>query len=798
MQSTTIPLRGVRVHNLKSIDVDIPLGGLTVVTGVSGAGKSSLVFDTLFAEAQRRYVQSFSVYTRQFLERFDRPHADTIGDLPPAIAIRRAQVGATETVGALTGLAEAVRLLFTRAGTLHCPACGLPVRAQRTDDVLAALQALPVGTRVALAFSSLAPDVSEQPAWRASLREEGYVRIQHAGQIHRLDEPAAPTIPPGSAVWVLVDRVEAGKTPAERVRESVEAAFRRGEGRMGLLTDTSETVFDQRPVCARCGQPLAELSPRLFDARDPIGACETCQGTGVLGKSGVPCNACAGLGLNAVARAVRLGDTVIADWLTRPCDEVANVLHRLDLPAEHRALTDSMRDRLGTLTSLDLAFLTLAQPASRLSDGALRRIALAAALASSLVQVLYLIDEPTLGMHPRDVPRLVAALHRLCDRGNTVVVIEHERTLIASADHVIDLGPGAGDEGGTLVYQGAPAGLADAPESPTSDFWTGRDAIDVPDARRKPIGMLTLKAPSYEFPLGVLCAVTGVAGAGARRLVMDTLARALDAAKKKKDVPSPVAGAGKLADVVLLDQAPLPRSARSNPATLLKIFDEIRALYAATTDAKIRNFGPGHFSFNQPGGRCETCEGEGTLTIDMQFLADVTTTCPECQGKRYRKEVLDIKVRNRSIAEVLDLTVREAFRFFRAQPKIEKKLKVLIDVGLEYLRLGQPVDTLAIGEGQRLKLASHLASSRKAGCLFLLEEPSAGLHPADVANLLACFDRLLDTGHSLIVVDNDIDVLACADWIIELDAGQVVAQGTPEAVAQYPSATATSLRGRLT
>jgi excinuclease ABC subunit A len=464
--------------------------------------------------------------------------------------------------------------------------------------------------------------------------------------------------------------------------------------------------------------------------------------------------------------------------------------------------TEQIRERLKPLVELDLGYLTLQQPATTLSDGAARRIALTGALASNLVHVLYLIDEPTTGLHPRDTDKLLDALRRLRERGNTLVVIEHDHRVIEAADHVIDLGPGAGEDGGRLTYHGSVAGLALAAENPTSDFWTGRSFIQVPTQRRKPTGVLKLSGAStnnlqslhVEFPLGVLCAVTGVSGAGKSSLVEQTLYPALCLAKKKKGAagltPAKVTGTQQITDVILLDQAPLPRSSRSNPATYLKIFDEIRELFAATVDAKIRNFGPGHFSFNQPGGRCETCEGQGSLTIDMQFLADVTTTCPECQGRRYRKEVLDIKVRSRSIAEVLDLTIREAFRFFRAQPAIEKKLKVLLDVGLEYLRLGQAVETLAGGECQRLKLAGHLAASRKTGCLFLLIEPTAGLHPADVANLQECFDRLLSAGHSLIVIEHDLDVISSADHVIDLGpeggagGGRIVAQGTPEEVAQ--------------
>jgi excinuclease ABC subunit A len=784
MQSqNSLALRGVRVHNLKSIDIEIPLDRLTVVTGVSGAGKSSLVFDTLYAEAQRRYLQSFSTSTRQFLERFDRPDADDIGDLLPAVAIRRMpHKSPRTTVGSLTEIADQVRLLFARAGEITCPTCGQRVIAHRTADVIAAVQALPTGTRATIAFAATPVNEADQAAWLASLLEEGYVRIQVGTIVYRLDESPLPTFVSTETVWVLLDRIEVGTTPIERLTESIDAAFRRGQSRIGVFTDTTKYLYDQHFVCPACQRVFPPPESRLFDANDPLGACSTCQGAGVVGKGAEVCPACHGRRLNDNALAVRVGERDIADWFAMEARDLLAFTSALTLPSDPQTdvLLEQIHTRMAALAALDLGYLTLQQPAATLSDGVARRIALAAALTSNLVNVLYLIDEPTTGLHPRDSGKLIDSLHRLRDRGNTVVVIEHDRAIIAAADHVIDLGLGAGEEGGTVTYHGPPAGLDSATENPTSDFWTGRSFIEVPEVRRKPTGLLKLTGATannlqnlaVDFPLGVLCVVTGVSGAGKRSLVEQTLYPALCLVKKKKadgsSTTAKVSGAQHISDVVLLDQAPLPRSSRSNPATYLKIFDEIRELFAETVDAKIRNFTPGHFSFNQPGGRCETCEGQGTLTIDMQFLADVTTTCPECLGQRYRKEILDIKVRSRSIAEVLDLTVREAFRFFRAQPAIEKKLKMLLDVGLDYLRLGQAVDTLAGGEGQRLKLAGHLASSRKTGVLFLLMEPTAGLHPADVANLLDCFERLLSAGHSLIVVENSADVVASADWVIEL------------------------------
>lgn len=799
-----IVLRGVRVHNLRAIDVEIPLQALIVFTGVSGAGKSSLAFDTLDAEAQRRYLQSFSATTRQFLERFDRPDAEWIGDLPPAIAIgrRAASPGPRATVGSLTEVGDYLRLLLARAGTVHCPTCGQELQASQPQDMIDAALAQPAGTRVTVAFAAEAGTDD----WVETLREQGFVRVQIAGRVHRLDEPARPVVSAGSAVWVLVDRLEPGAESAGRLADSVETAFARGGGRAALLTDTSERVFDRRLRCPHCQTDFPDLEPRLFDRDDPLGACSVCGGTGRT-RDDAPCPTCDGLGWNEAARAVRLGGREITALNGMSLAELADFLAEVNLPAARVVkcgfLLDQLRRRLALLNAIDLGYLAPGRSAATLAAGELRRARLATALDASLVNALYVIDEPSVGLHPRDLAKLLAELVRLRDAGNTVVVIEHDRAVIAAADHVIDLGPGAGAEGGRVTYQGLPVGLADV-AAPTGDWWAGRAASAVPVRRRRPAGRLrlsgarthNLKDLTVEFPLGVLCVVTGVSGAGKSSLVEETLYPALVQGGKKrvaKQTAAQLAGAEQVQDVVLMDQEPLPRTGRTNPATYLKIFDDIRALFAETTEARARGYDAGHFSFNQPGGRCETCAGQGSLTVEMQFLADVSATCPECRGSRYRKDVLDVRVRSLNVAEVLALTAREAFRFFRAQPLIGRRLKPLLDVGLDYLRLGQPFDTLSGGECQRLKLAAHLAASRKPRTLFLLLEPTAGLHPADVARLLDCLARLLESGHSLIVVEHDLDVIKCADYVIDLgpeagDAGGfIVAVGTPEEVAQVES-----------
>jgi excinuclease ABC subunit A len=811
----TIALRGVRVHNLQNIDVDLPLRRLSVVTGVSGSGKSSLLFDTLYAEAQRRYLQSFSASTRQFLERLEQPDAERIDHVPPAIAVSQRFAVRTPraTVGTLTEIVEYLRLLLARCGTVYCLQCGQELHAASTADIVRAIENLPAGTRFSIGYPSRPAAETSVADWTAALREEGLIRVQIDGRLYRLDGEALPDFTEATRAWVLIDRLEAGRLTVERLVDSVETALARGDGQLALLMDDDERVFDQRLVCPRCRIPYPALEPRLFSFNDPLGACPTCQGTGVArgGKRGheQPCATCRGTRLSELAGIARIGGSSISELSATSLTHLADFLAALQLPERNRPagqlLLQQMRTRLGYLLEVEVGYLTLDRSANTLSVGESQRLRLTTALGSNLVNALYVLDEPSIGLHPRDTQKLLAVLRRLREAGNTLVVAEHDPALIRAADHVVDLGPGAGEEGGRVLYQGVPDGLAASEVSVTGAYLSGRAHIAVPGQRRSQnhgrlqlVGARThhLKNLSVDFPLGVLCVVTGVSGAGKSTLVQETLYPALCRQRHKKELvtglplETDVRGAGQLGDVVLMDQTPLARTARSNAATYIKVFDDIRTLFADTTEARVHNFTAGDFSFNQPGGRCETCEGQGTMTVDMQFLADVTVTCPDCQGQRYRRELLNVKVRNLSIAEVLNLTVREAFRFFRTHRSIERRLKWLLDVGLDYLRLGQPADTLSGGECQRLKLAGHLAASRKPRCLFLLDEPTAGLHPADVARLLDCFDRLLQTGHSLIVVEHHLDVIKCADHVIDLGpgageaGGRVVAAGTPEQVAQ--------------
>ncbi len=820
---TQIELRGVRVHNLQNIDVAIPLGQWTAVTGVSGAGKSSLVFDTLYAEAQRRYLQSLSIAIRQQLERFEQPQADSIGDLPPAIACRdlTGRTDGTSTVGTASEIDDYLRLLLIRAGTLFCPQCGQPVQPQRVVDVLAKIAAMQTGIQVTVAFP-YQPDPEEEPAsWAGRLRAQGFVRIVADGALVRLDEALPPT---GiTALRVIVDRLITGRAETSRWREALETAFAQGNGRLYFITDSGEKVFDQRWHCARCDFVVKEPEAGMLDLRDPRGACGACGGTGMVTAKkkesfaqSIHCAMCQGGGWSEFARSMRLGGKNIHDLSScLQLSELAQFLAALPAQPDTEQVRQELMRRLDFLLESGLGHLTLRRPVSSLAAGERKRLRLAKVILSNLAGALYLVEEPSAGLHPLELPQVLKQLRRLVAAGNTVVTIDHHADVMRAADYLLDLGPGAGEEGGRIVAAGSIQDLVDAADSVTGEFLSGTSVIATPGRRRTPTGWLRLDSATWHnlceisvrVPLGVLCAVTGVSGAGKRSLAVDILYHSLQRLKNKNPADNMPArarlqGASQVREVVLVEGGPLPRTARINPATSLKLFDEIRSLFAETTEAKIRGFDAGHFSFNQLQGRCEVCDGQGTLTVDMQFLADVTMTCPECHGSRYKKEILGVTVRSLNIADVLNLTVREAFRFFRAQRGVQRKLKWLIDVGLEYLRLGQPTETLSSGECQRLKLAGNLASMRKPGCLFILLEPSAGLHPADTQRLLDCLDGLVQTGHSVLVVENNLDVIQCADYVIDLGpgagtaGGRIVAEGTPEEIAAAEGSTTGRHLGR--
>jgi excinuclease ABC subunit A len=927
--SRAIQLRGVEVHNLKQVDLDLPHRRLIVFCGLSGSGKSSLAFDTLYAEGQRRYIESFSAYTRQFLERLEKPAAQRIDGIPPAIAVasRGPSRSSRSTVGTATETNDYLRLLFAKIGRVFCQSCGREVRRDNPQSVADELTALPAGARYLLTYPVAADAARDPERLSASLREAGYQRVLCGQRMLSLDRDslaAAMTDEPAGPIDVVIDRLTAGGASDRRLRDSLETAFEQGAGRAFVFVESGlpqpwqqrgveqpidgqpwrRIGFSSRLSCEDCQREYSTPEPRLYSFNSPLGACPECEGFGnvididldlvvpdprktiaegavapwntpayhheleellalapdykltvdvpfseltepqrALIREGVPqrkfgglkgffawlerkkykmhirvflsrwrsystCPVCHGTRLKSESLATRIGGLNIAEVCRLKTSDALRFFRELQLDQAERAIGGSMLEqvqaRLRYLEAVGLGYLTLERTLRTLSGGEAQRVALTSALGSSLVNMLYVLDEPTAGLHPQDTDRLIRAIAGLRDRGNTVVVVEHEEAMIRAADQVVEIGPGAGQRGGRVVFQGTPAELV-AGDSLTGDYLAGRRGVRPPGKRRQPShGWIRLAGArgnnlqnlTVEFPLGMLCVVTGVSGSGKSTLVQDTLYPAL-CRRLRVEAPKPLAfdaiyGDGQLHEVVLVDQSPIGRSPRSNPVTYVKAFDEIRAVFAQTLEARAHHYTPSHFSFNVEGGRCTKCQGDGYLQIDMQFLADVYMRCDVCQGRRYRREILDITYRSRNIAEVLEMTVREAFTFFRGHPKVQARLKKLIDVGLDYLRLGQPANTLSGGESQRLKLAGYLSAAKRGRALFMLDEPTTGLHFADVVQLIDCFEALLAIGHSLIVVEHNLQLIKSADYVIDLgpgaaeDGGRVVAHGPPEMVARNP------------
>lgn len=810
---------GVRVHNLKSIDVSIPIGKLTVLTGVSGSGKSSLAFDTLYAEGQRRYLESFSAYARQHLPKFDRPAADSIENIPPAIAIAQ-HVGSLGRgmAAAAAGVLDYIKLAFAHGSTTVCPKCQQSVIRPTPEAIRRDLGAVPAAANVTIAFVIDPADFDDPDDLVALLREQGFLRIERNGTIVRLDDPAMKSVDLRDPIRVLVDRLAATKLADSRFSESIETALRHGADGVHVQVGDQWRTYSERLRCPKCATEFLDPEPSLFQTSNPLAICPACHGECETrekkpkGKStkakaiDAPsaCSECDGSGFRWEVLAHRLGARNFAETLRLTIDEAIEFFSGLEeLKTEsalfYRRVVEPLIRRLGVLADVGLGYLTLGRDASSLSTGESQRVVLTRALGSGLSQTLFVLDEPTAGLHPQDVDAIIACLQRLRTEGNTVVVVEHDRSVIRSAEWIVDLGPGAGAEGGNVLYSGSIDGLEHSVRSTTAQY------LELPvidsSQQRKPRGRLRLEGARAHnlqdvhatFPLHCLCVVAGVSGAGKSSLVMESLLPALHAVHSGQALPSNVGtltGAELVDEVIRLDAEAIGRSLRSNPATYLKIFDEVRQQFAEMLEAKVRGLGASAFSFNLPEGRCERCEGAGVLTVDMQFLPEATVACPDCGGARFQQRVLEVKYRGRNIAETLDLTIREAFAFFRGRTKVQEKLETLIGVGLEYLRLGQPLTTLSGGELQRLKLANYLGPNHGRRCLFVLEEPSSGLHPADIESLLGCLDGLIEAGHSIILIDHRPDLWSVADHLIEVGpgagaaGGRIIAEGTPTEVAR--------------
>ena len=901
----TISLRGIRVHNLKNIDLDILHDKLTVITGVSGSGKSSLAFDTIYAEGQRRYVESLSTYARQFLEKMDRPQLESVEGIPPAIAIQQKAPSrsARSTVGTATEIYDYLRLLFARIGQVYCRKCGKPVVRHSIEDILERLKEFS-GERAFIVAPMGQTDESTAEKI-ADLMKRGFARVMLDGCVLTLEEalsdPEGGDGLPEDVEWgIVVDRVAIQPRARARLADSLEAAYAEADGKLLVhVLDGPVLAFTNHQVCYECGLEYGDPFPQLFSFNSPLGACSECNGFGniieidmdlvvpdkrktlnegaikpwtfpnydwpmaelrvIAPKHKLPldrpfkdlsdkhlrllmngaghfpgirgffsllekkkykvhvrvllsrfrgyttCHECGGSRLRPEALAIKIQDHTIADVCTKRIRHALEFLQKLKLSKQQqdvaRLLLKEINDRLGYLMDVGLDYLTLDRLTRTLSGGEAQRINLASCLGSGLMETLYILDEPSIGMHPRDNARLIDILEKLRDSGNTVLVVEHDADMISAADEIVDIGPGAGENGGEIVFQGPVARLKRSRKSLTGKYLSGRKKVGHIQTRRRAsrhslrvIGARehNLKDIEVAVPLSSFVCITGVSGSGKSTLVEDVLYRALCRQKgistAKPGEHDAIFGIEHIDKVVMVDQSPIGRTPRSNPVTYMQAFGEIRSLFASTMSARLRQLTPSDFSFNVHGGRCAKCKGEGALKVEMQFFADVYIICDACDGKRYKPSVLEVRYKDKTIYDVLSMTVEEALSFFRGSAPVRRRLQVLVDTGLGYLRLGQPATTFSGGEAQRLKLATHIAKGDSSRTLFIFDEPTTGLHFHDIGRLIDCFNTLVDMGSSVVVIEHNMEVIKCADHIIDLgpeggdEGGYVVASGSPEQI----------------
>ena len=927
MKDNVIRIRGAREHNLKGIDVDIPRDKFVVITGLSGSGKSSLAFDTIYAEGQRRYMESLSSYARMFLGRMDKPEVDSIEGLSPAISIDQKSTNRNprSTVGTVTEIYDYFRLLYARIGIPHCPSCGKEIKKQSVDQMADEIMKLPQGSRIQL----LAPVVRGRKGTHAKVldnaKKSGYVRVVIDGNMYELSEDISLDKNIKHNIEVVVDRLVVKEGIEKRLSDSIENVLRIADGLMVVdIVGGEQKNFSESFSCADCGISIDEIEPRSFSFNNPFGACPVCKGLGfkmefapellipdermsisegaiavngwqsvvekssytrcVLdalaeeyrfsldtpfqeypdkirniilygadksvkvkykGQRGVgvydvqfegliknverryrevasetarqeyeefmkitPCTECNGKRLKKEILSVTVGDKNIAEITELPIRELNDYMLNLKLTELQQKIgtlvLKEINARIGFLMDVGLDYLTLARSAGTLSGGEAQRIRLATQIGSGLVGVAYILDEPSIGLHQRDNGKLLKTLNNLKNLGNTLIVVEHDEETMLAADYIVDVGPGAGEHGGELVACGTAEDIMQCPKSVTGAYLSKRVSIPIPDKRKKPSGWITVKGArennlkniNVKFPLGVMTCVTGVSGSGKSSLVNEilykALARKLNRARTIPGNFKDITGVEQLDKIINIDQSPIGRTPRSNPATYTGVFDMIRDLFAATPDAKMRNYKKGRFSFNVKGGRCEACSGDGIIKIEMNFLPDIYVQCEVCQGKRYNRETLDVKYKGKSIFDVLDMTVEEALQFFKHIPSINRKIQTLHDVGLSYLKLGQPSTQLSGGEAQRIKLATELSRRSTGKTIYVLDEPTTGLHFADVHKLIDMLKRLTEGGNTVVVIEHNLDVIKTADYIIDIGpeggdrGGTIIAKGTPEEVAEVP------------
>ena len=824
-----IRIRGASVHNLKSIDLDLPRDALTVISGVSGSGKSSLAFDTLYAEGQRQYIDSLSAYARQFLDQMPRPDVVSIDGLAPTLAIdqKPGSNHARSTVATVTEIYDYLRVLYARIGVPHCANCGSSIAKQSSEKIIEQFNALPSGTRVVL----LAPMIRGRRGSHREVFEEiqkaGLIRVRVDGEIHLLEE--VPELAPRKlhTIEAVVDRLVVREGIESRLIESVHLALKLGNGVMAAVLDvggdseSEEQLFSTLMACVQCGQSFDEIEPRTFSFNSPYGACPTCDGLGRDSETDLECSGCGGGRLRSSALLVTVDGVTIDKLVARSLDEARDWFKGLDERLGHtdKVVAEPIRRevlrRLDYLIEVGVSYLTLARSADTLSGGELQRVRLATSLGSGLVGVCYVLDEPSIGLHPSDHDRLIRTIRSLQESGNTVVVVEHDEATIRQADFVVDIGPGAGQHGGRLISQGSPKEVQEDPQSLTGLFLRGEEKVAIKrachaTAATESIVLLgasqhNLQDVNAEFPLGCMIGISGVSGSGKSTLINDTLYPALAASlglkAKTPGVYRELKGADLIDKIVPIDQSPIGRSPRSCPATYSGVLDEIRKVYAATRESKAMGFTSARFSFNSKSGQCELCKGHGAEKIEMNFLSDLFVTCTRCGGRRFNRQTLLVRFKGLTVADVLDLSIDDAAEVFNNMPKVHRLLLALQKVGLGYIKLGQASTTLSGGEAQRIKLGTELARRATGKTLYLLDEPTTGLHFADVKRLIEVLHGLVDAGNTVIVIEHQFDLLASCDWLIDLGpaggvgGGKIIGMGPPSAIAEIEnSPTARYLR----